>query len=301
MLNELLKKTVIDIFLERAGEYPDHTAVMDVRGAYTYAQLNRGSGYRDFMKNMSDIYLGQALVSWRHDYRTLVRKAGGTTGISMDLTKEEAWNVARARMIVMEEAEPGMYQFIYYNTNLQQLDSHLSADYAGEALYLLDESGQAKQGPISYLPVENGFALYGILHFEIDWEKPFDQQKLMTEARLIFRPAENGTYVLSEIMTSDVSPDGLFMPSAIRLDSCEDLEIINFGPVDDPDGIRSLNFQIFYPGIDIPHPDTGITFAFLPVESEHERFAYIRLTDLQGELICSNVVSLSGSEEQMTD
>lgn len=43
MLNELLKKTVVDIFLERAKEYSDQTAVMDVRGAYTYDQLNRRS------------------------------------------------------------------------------------------------------------------------------------------------------------------------------------------------------------------------------------------------------------------
>ncbi|MBR5109089.1 MAG: amino acid adenylation domain-containing protein [Clostridia bacterium] len=40
MLNEVLKKTIVDFFLERAKEYPDQTAVMDVRGAYTYGQLN---------------------------------------------------------------------------------------------------------------------------------------------------------------------------------------------------------------------------------------------------------------------
>ena len=43
MLNELLTKTIIDIFPERVKEYPDQIAVMDVRGAYTYDQLNRRS------------------------------------------------------------------------------------------------------------------------------------------------------------------------------------------------------------------------------------------------------------------
>ena len=43
MLNELLKKTIIDVFLENVRLYPENPAVMDARGAYTYNRLNRRS------------------------------------------------------------------------------------------------------------------------------------------------------------------------------------------------------------------------------------------------------------------
>ena len=43
MLNELLKKTIIDVFLENVRLYPENPAVMDARGAYTYDRLNRRS------------------------------------------------------------------------------------------------------------------------------------------------------------------------------------------------------------------------------------------------------------------
>ncbi len=267
----------------------------------TYFNLEQNEGYQSFIRAFSDIYIGQALFNWRRNYETIMRREHDTISISIDLTADEVWNVARARMIVMEMIDPDAYQFVYYSTHLQQFDSRLSANYNGEALYLLDSSRNKSQGPISYLPDGDGFTIYALIYFDIDWDKPLSEQKFMTDAILKFVPAEDGTYVLSEILTSDASPDGQYMPSSIQLDTCMDIEILNFGPVDNPTGVRSLDFKLFYPGICISNPSSEMSFSFFPSETTNDRFAYIRLTDLQGETICSDVIPLTEDNYEKDD
>ncbi len=267
--------------------------------ASAYQNSSFSSTYRAFISKISGYYLGDALFNPKSDYQTEMFDAVGSVRVRMALTEDEAKNFVRSRLIVLEKLASDSYQLVYYDDqHIRVTDREISAKYSGEALYMVDQEENILAGPISYFPFENGISLYAFLY------SGFQQ----TLVRIVYEKNLDGQLVLSQIMTQQDPSGNVFLPASIDLNDYEGMEFISFGPQNSGKGDRptSLAFSLYYPErtVNMPLKDANRRLAFVPAENRNERFAYFRLTDVQGETICSDVtaipnynrISISGSQ-----
>ncbi|MBR6570053.1 MAG: hypothetical protein IKK75_06320 [Clostridia bacterium] len=256
--------------------------------ASLYSRMDFVPEYQEFVRHFSDICVGEALWNWESSYQTTLQSDAGRAHLSVSLTEDELTRLARSRLLVFSQLSGGQHQLVYYDD--QKLRTHateLSASYSGEALYITDSNGRILAGPVSYFPIDNGVSLYAILHFDIDWSKPLDGQQLMAPARLTYHYDTEGQLQLVEVMTPD-DATGLFLPSSIDISSCLEVEFLSFGPADG--SLISLDFQVYYPGDTVSVSSLPWSPVFMQLQDRNERFAYLRMTDLQGNTFFSEIV-----------
>ena len=273
--------------------YPfDNKAEYESPWASIYGNLDFVPEYKAFIKKISDIYIGEALLDWKSSYQVKLQEEAGTVKLTADMTPEELKNLARARLIVLEEIQEGVYQLVFLDyDDLRYFEDAISASYHGEALYQVSPEGEILAGPITYYPVDNGIAVYGIITYDFDWDIPYTEQKKPDAAQLIYRQDENGVLSLSDVMIIEDSQSGLRLPSAVDLTKCLELQLINSGPVGGPESVTSLEYVLLN-DIRIDPSDGTPLLAFLPVYGSNNRYAYLRFTDIQGQTVISDVTEI---------
>ena len=273
--------------------YPfDNKARYESGWAAEYSRLDFVAGYQSFVRKISDLFIGEALMNWNSSYQTRLQEEAGTVRLTMPLTPEEMRNIARARLIVVEEIREGVYQQIYVDDRLRRLEDAVSVSYHGEALYLLDESGEILAGPVTYYPVDGGIAVHGNIVYDVDFTLPFGTFRTMDAVRLIYRRAEDGSLSFTDMMVIGDASEGLFLPSGTGIPSLLGLSLVSSGPVGDRESIRSTADYGLLDWIDVDPSRGAPCLAFLPVYGRHNRYAYIRLTDLQGHTAMSEVTQI---------
>ena len=253
------------------------------------AGYDRGSfsaPYRSFIRGISGYYLRDSLFSPDSEFQVMVRGNAGKQLLNVPLTEEDAAKLVRARMIVLEEVVPGYYRIVYYDDQrIRQTDRNVAAVYSGEALFITDPEGSILAGPVSYLPVEDGIALYGLLYYG-DFS--------MLPVELVYQTDENGKLVLSQIVNFGGKQSQMILPSALDISKFKEFGIVSYGPQDAP--VTSLDFRL-YTSLFVVNlkTDGSWELSFRKVQDRYKRFAYIRMTDINGETVCSEVVEIPNS------
>ena len=274
--------------------YPfDNKTMYETVWSDAYDKLRFAPKYQSFVRRISKIFMGDALLNWKSSYQVLLQQKAGTVKVSVDLTPEELKNLSRSRLLVVEEIQKGVFRQIYadYN-NLRHFNDAVSAVYHGEALYVIDENGGIVAGPITYYPVDGGIAVYGWVSYEIDYLLPFTiRQKMEDVIRLVYHQEDNGSLTLTDVMViaDDETAGSLYLPAAVDLTKCPDLVLFNAGP----SSVTSLDHQVDFNNPVRLDPSKGApSLAFLPVYGSNNRYAYIRMTDLQGNDTFSEIVEI---------
>ena len=269
--------------------YPfDNKSMFISPWASVYGQSDFSPEYRAFISRVSEYYLGDSLFNRNSDYQTQLQEEQGQNRLTLDLSTEDAAGIVRSRMLVLSEIASGWYQLIFYDDqNLRLTDQMVSSVYRGEALYVTDGDGNILAGPVSYFPADGGVAVLAILEKQIS-----DFQWSSEAARLVYQPDDDGNLVLSQVVKLQDSGGKLYLPAAIDLSQYY-LNLVNFGPAGLPgdETITSLSFTAFTDYVSFS-PADGQGLAILPVWNRNTRYAYMRLTDVQGETICSQVTEM---------
>ena len=275
--------------------YPfDNKSLYESSWSISYGRLSFVPEYQSFIRNISNIYIGEALTDWKSKYQLQLQQDLGTVKLSVDLSPEEMNSLSSYRLIVVEERQNGVFQHIFadYN-NLRLLNNKIVSTYHGEALYLINEKGAILAGPITYYPVDEGIAVDGILYYDFDFDLPFGSQKLIDAVKLIYHLSDDGHLVFTDVMVIEdekEDDDKLLLPSAIDFSNCVELLLYNAGPLSD---VTSLEHVVHFDSpISINTSNGAPLLAFLPVYGMNTRYAYIRLTDTQGKTTVSEEVEI---------
>ena len=270
--------------------YPfDNKTLYETEWSSAYSRMEFIPGYQAFIQKISKIYIGDALMNWKSSYQTLLQEEVGTVWVSMLLNTEEQKQAIRPRLIVLEKIQEGMYQRIYSNYDeFLYSGQNLLAAYHGEALFVVNENGEILAGPLTYYPVDNSIVIYGVVYYDFNPELPYGTQKFSDAVKLVYARGDNGNLYMTDVMIVEDKKNDLSLPSAVDLTKCTDLILINAGP----SSITALDDTLLSKEI-LYNPAKGAPLlAFLPVYGMNDRYAYIRLDDLQGNAICSEVVKI---------
>lgn len=254
-----------------------------------YPDLAPAEGYRSFVAAMAGFSMGKPLMKWNSEYQAEMQELEGSVQLSVDLTGEEIRNTTRTRMFVVEKKDSGDYQMIWYdNQNVEKAENALRARYDGQALYEVDGDGEILNGPLTFLPAENGFVLYGILYFDVDYSGIVNYGESMKVVKLLYQYDEAGQPVFSEILTEN---EGMYLPSSIRLEECLELWVFNSGPQISEDGKMTLVYDVQNPA-NLRISSGAPQLAVLPVQDRNERLACLAWTDFQDHSVFSEFVSV---------
>ena len=253
-----------------------------------YQRESRSPAYGAFIQRLSDFYLQRSLFDQDSSYQIRLTEYEGKSLIELPLSPEEKKQVARSRLLVLEEVASGNYRLIWYDDRrIRDREDRLSVQYGSEALFLTDGEGKILAGPISYLPVDNGIALFGELIRDFH----------ATAARLVYQQGEDGKLELSQVYTAQEDSD-LFLPSSVRLEDYDEVLVVCLGPQDVPAGetVTSLHMLPYFPyfTVSIDPGNPSLKLAFVPAQGRYPRFAYLRMTDIHGETFFSEVKELPG-------
>ena len=278
--------------------YPfDNKRMYESSWASLYASLSFAPEYQSYIRRITDIYLGEQLLDWQSSYHLDIMENAGSVRLSVGLTPEEIRNAVRSRLIVVEEIQQGAYQHIFYadGERIRRTDTEVSALYHGEALYLVSPEGEILAGPVSWYPVDGGIYVYGIAEYAVDWDnfdwtQPMDSMKIQDPVRLVYRLDENGGLSFTDLIILSDAQGGMNLPSSTGWDAISEVKIVNTGISD----IVSLDHAVLDDSFSIRVPVSGDSpqFAFLPVFGNNNRYAYLRITDTQGNTVCSEAVKI---------
>ena len=251
-----------------------------------YQEESFSPAYVSFIRRVSDFYLQKSLFDPGSSYQISLTEYEGKSRIELSAGPEERAQIARARLLVLEEVAAGNYRLVYYDDQrIRQAGDAVSALYGSDALFLTDAEGNIAAGPVSYLPVENGVALFGMLIRDFT----------PTAVRLVYQFGEDGQLALSAVFTPQ-GESGMFLPSSLRPEDCDEAWLLCLGPqdaaVDEP--VTSLKMSAYFPELAVSFDprDSSLRPAFVRAQGRYPRFAYLRLTDIRGETFFSEVREL---------
>ena len=254
-------------------------------------EIDFAEGYRAFIRKASAIWLGESLADWKGT-RPIATNPGDRSMLSTALTDEQAAQLAEARLLVMEETQPGKYRVIFDTDDVTLRENQLYAAYSEEALYLTDESGAAKSGSMFYIASGEDIYTLAIMYLP---EEGSDAPNPVG-AVLRYRPDGVGAYRFVEAL--EIREDGLGGKSTLRPENCARISVTSRlrTPVWDGEG-RLLPYDRW----DYTEDVTGDTFvgetleklAFFPLNDGEPRWAMFEITDLQGNVWTSELTPLS--------
>ena len=290
-LRSAINQMVFSTFAEHADfaqglsiYYPFDNKARYISSWYSaYQQSSFSSVYRAFISRISEYYLHDSLFNMASDYQIELQEDAGSIDVEMALSEEDVSRFVRSRMQVMERLATDTYRIVYYDDqNVSAEEDDINCSYAGEALYVVDKNQNILMGPVSYFPVENGISVSGILFFGYT----------QYAAKLIYHKAKDGRLVLSQVLTSQGGSreNRIFLPSSLDIRNSSEMLLVSFGPCNEgEDTLTSLNFTTYFPdyaySVDLNDPDWE--FALIPGWSRNDRYVFLRLTDVQGNTVCS--------------
>ena len=254
-------------------------------------EIDFAEGYRAFIQRSSAIWLGEALADWREPNH--ISSDGAERNVlTLELSDGQLAQYAGSRLLVLEEAEPGMFRPVYNTEDVALRGNLLTASYSGEALFIMDEAGLPRSGAVYYREKD------GDLHVLATVYLPDETSTLGRRAEVVwlrYRPSGAGGYAFVD--ASVIGEDGLAGKSTLRLEDCAEFEFATIPcvPVRDDAGkllpYSQWDFSTYRVGdwINDILPDT---VTFLPLYDEEPRWAMFEITDLQGEVYASELYAL---------
>ncbi|MDI9521562.1 MAG: clostripain-related cysteine peptidase [Bacillota bacterium] len=305
---ENLRSALNDMILTnyvQNGEYMNGLSIyypFDNKGQYIaswasqYQKSSFSPSYRSFIQRITDLYLKDALLSHTSQYLMDLQEETGRIRIKMPITEEEAKMLVRSRLLVLEKVASDSYKLVYYDDQkVKVTDREVSVNYMGNALYLIDHKSGAIKGPISYFPIENGVTLYGLVYK--GWEP--------MAANLVYQRDSEGRFNLTQVMTAHGGENQIFLPAAVDLADYDEVQLVSFGPqnVVSEETVTSLQFSLYFPEETVlfDPKNKDLELSFLEAWDRYERYAYLRLTDIQGETHFSNVKAIPSPHLRVAD
>ena len=245
-----------------------------------YDKLSFAEGYQHYVRQMADIWLGDALLEWQkgnismNDHQLL----------SMPLTDAQVSMLAESSYQVLEKIGPNEYTFLYQGNNVELHGQTLYATYYGQALYLTDSDGKAIAGPCSYRVLDNSIAIGVILEdAAMNTLSAYLQYQMLSEEQLAYM----GILTYHEGI-------GMYVPSSLELKDFCSLTLVSWGrtpPEEDlPFEAWPYGEYVLIETLDLDGQPPRPTFLTLP--ATEERYAMILTQDLQGNLHSEDLLPL---------
>ena len=273
----------------------------------TYASLQAGSGYAQYVSLYGSIMIGDRLVSWKDLDRLLAltdkAEKGGTpvTRISLELSEEQAAGLASARLVILgrnlyDDADDSYFR-LYSSADVRMDGTVLSASYDGSNLQAVHENAWTPlTGALSYRITEDG--TYIIPVYPVDEESGRSKTPLLAE----YRPDEAGRLRFADFLVWDDMTGTWSSRAETDLSGYASVTFMNdYRVLTCSDAGEILPFDEWT--IDA-HPDTwlrgrydveytsfGLDFA-RDLDRAESLYAAFELTDTQGNVRMSSLVPL---------
>lgn len=250
-------------------------------------------GYGTFLRQVSQIWLGDALADWDTGLNMEVTQETDRRVVSMQLTPEQAAQYASGRLYVLEQVYPDEYRFIYMTDDVTLTSAHqLESVYEGKALFMTDAQGNPLTDALTYLVRDDMLFVVGML--ESDYA---DGMLEYLPVYLVYRQNGQGEYTLIEVLEVTGEPV-LLGKSTIRLSDWNAIAFLGYAyqPTYDETGAllpysswtytESLTMEWF--SLDTPdwHP------VFLDLYSDSQRIALLQIRDNQQNAVYNGLVPL---------
>lgn len=130
-----------------------------------YSELGFAGEYLRYMNDYAELWMGEQLADWsKVSAATLPQTDDGTQTLTMELSEEQQAHFASAQLYVLDEyPSGGGYYDIYLSDDVRLENGVLSAQYAYDALYVLDEDGQPLSDALPYIVMDGAYLVRGAL------------------------------------------------------------------------------------------------------------------------------------------
>lgn len=149
-----------------------------------YRSLSFCEGYQEYVRSFGAYLTGTRRVEWA-ELQTVeeAADADGTHHFSLQLTEEQAKNLAGAELMILERIRADRTDTFslspVYTAKAELEEGQLTASYGNRALYVTDAEGNVVDGPISFLLAEDG-ASYRVLTVYHDYSTAKSQNNSVT-------------------------------------------------------------------------------------------------------------------------
>ena len=267
--------------------------------AAQYAEAEVSRGYRDYTKAFADQWMENQRSFWRDAEALEAAEDKNREFLSVQLTEEEARDIASARLIILEQITMGSkeeYRLLNSVENIRPFENTLSAVYNQEALYLVLEDGTV-DGPMVWRPLDSNTSALGLGQ--------------TTGGIATFSRVETPDHQsLFMYLTWIPNEEGFYEPGTPYLLN-EDLDIFSVWArgLQPGDMVEIGGYMRKFPETDRFYQDWEagdiVTYvqdvytdqsewkmAFLPLQSSSKRFALFEITDLHGNAHLTKPVEL---------
>ena len=267
-----------------------YTSPWSVRSDALYSS---SSGYKRFIDRVSAIWMGEALANWNAPH-TPSQSEDDPSLISMEISEEQAAQLADVRLVVLEEPVPGQYIFVYATDDVTVTpQGTIWCKYNHDALFLIGEEGAPVTGALYYEQYDDAIVLPAAMY------NLSPRASMGPNVQIAFLPDATGS--LRQVDISELDEFGVLAsrPSF----GLEDYDVVQFGvwtckPSFNEDGtckgVAEWEHGSLYTGYEM-HGDDTLTPMFLHMSDSEPRYALFEMTDLQGNTICSDLFELPNS------
>ena len=136
-----------------------------------YSKWGFSDGYKDFITHYANIWLGEQLADWTNLRAIALPPLHDSQEFTLQLTHQQEDNYAFAQLLIlgrMGSSEPYYYKVEEIDDIQMDKDRILHADYDYKALYVVDDKGKPRCGPIPYEIVEGYYMIRANLS-DITW------------------------------------------------------------------------------------------------------------------------------------
>ena len=260
-----------------------------------YDDLAFSEPYRQYVSSFARLWLGSSRVAWQDTAAAEVGADSRRKRLSLQLTDEEAADIAHARLLILEDWGDGEYRMLYTVDGLTPMAGQLSAVYRDEALYILNQEGEILGGPLMWRPLsagaagdkrkEGGIATFGLMEDD-SWD--------ILGVCLTWMPDGAGRYLPAECYTLS---DGMDM-YAVSARGIQPGDSVNLGGYLRRLPDKDAAYEQWQAGETLRfNPlrcEAGVDWhlEFLPLQSTVDRVAVFEITDLQANVHLSAPIPL---------
>ena len=271
------------------------------------ARLPGSEGYGAFLEACASLWLGEALVNWDRPHPAEAEEAGERIRLTLQLTREEAENLASARLVVVDEDVPREYFRVWLSEEVNLSPQGLLwCDYGSEALFFTDGEGRPQSSALFYWLLEDCLAIpANVYNLSGEEGKPrisgWTPDGTNMPFLLVYRQDGEENWRLLHLLEIDDTGER-YGKSTLRLEDWEILQTTSRGR-HAPAGEGSLPpFLQWEPGRtwygwEERVEDLG-ALRFLPVQDDSPRYAFFELTDLQGNCFATEMIPLPNPGRQ---
>ncbi len=258
-----------------------------------YRSTGAPEGYLDFLNQFTEIWMGNALADWYNKDTPQQQLRDGKTYLTMQLTKEQASQVARARLVVLSDYRYKRLVPVYTSQDVElSEDGLLTVVYQDEALFMADAQGVPLTDAIGYEILDDGLGLYGFLERGSYTDGNYDY----TNAYLVYRKGGNGSYQLAHAypVKEEIGNIGKEDLNLEEWDTIQFQFSYRIKTYDVDGGL--LPFEQWEEGVmgmgELVRITPDMHPVFMQLQDQKKRYAYLEVTDLQNNTINSELFAL---------